>query len=504
MFNQLPAQKKKNYVAYKKIASFRKGLKPTESGGRHSSCGSSLHAFEHENGITFSCRYRGREWSGKTEFQDYFKYKLQIRTLKSGDRRFIFYSLLGRPAGVRTASPNHMRSKLGALCREQERARKNPRTAAFERGLYKAQEQRLLIFLRAFLRRQGISLRGLSGDPFSLMVQLCYPGAFGFDEKVLQQLSVGEFVLDDPLKLALRTKGKASKRLLYGAIKRFPSGSQTILKIAKYLRINRSLDEAQKFLELLNEAPATDANGVPIHCAIDDGDYFEYSEKKLTAKQMRVFDPLSVESIRRLIANHQGRSITNDTFAMIEQLNGNDGFNVLEIQYKTIRELHDALTALRPRRGKNNFANYEFDQDEAPMQFCKTLAENFSDEEYSLCYPAGTKELRDYASVMRNCAFYYHERIKKGEYAIFCFKKERLEIMFGVTFHTKRMMRDDQQWISDLLVKADQIVGYCNGKIDRAIEDRLNLRIEQAVKGSFSFWHRTPPVYEDWLPQNFA
>lgn len=43
-----------------------------------------------------------------------------------------------------------------------------------------------------------------------------------------------------------------------------------------------------------------------------------------------------------------------------------------------------------------------------------------------------------------------------------------------------------------------------NAKIEREIEDRLNLKIEQAVKDSFAFWHRTPPGYETWLPQDFT
>lgn len=505
MFENLPEQKKKNYLSCVKIASFRKGCKPTEK-GRQSSSGITVFAFEHEDGITFSCRYRASDHAG-LHFSDHFKYKFKIRKLKSGQTRFIFYNLIvgGHQGGVKTASPNHMRSKMNRLCMDNERARKNPRTELVSYGIYKAQEKRLGAFLRAFLKKHKMSTKGLSRDPFSLMVQLCYPGTIGFDETTLKLISTGTFLLENPLKPVLKTNGKASKRLLYGAISRFPRGAQTLLRTAKYLRINRSLDEAQDFLKLLVNQPAVDGSREQIYYSVDDGDYFEYSIKKITAKQMKVFDRLSIGSIQQAIGTHHGRSMTNDTFEMIEHLNGNDGFNVSEIQYRTLRELHDALVALTPKgKKKNNFVDYEFDQNKDPMKFCKALAENFSDEDYTVCYPAGTEELRGYASAMHNCAFYYHDRIKKGDYAIFCFKGQRLEFMFGVTFHTKRVLRDDNTWVALQLVKVDQAVAHCNGKIEREIEDRLNLKIEQAVKGSFAFWHRTPPAYEDQIEQYFA
>lgn len=498
MFDKLPAEKKKNYLSCAKIASFRKGCKPTGK-GRRSTGGFTLFAFEHEDGITFSCRYRNIDAFGTT-FADCFKYKLKLRKSKSGEIRFVFYNLLigGHQGGVRTASPNYMRSKMTRICLDQERARKSPRMELVTRGLYAAQERRLLVFLRVFLKKHEVSTKGLSKDPFSLMMQLCYPGASGFDEEVLRKLSVGSLLLDDPLKLTLRTKGKASKRLLLGAIKQFPGGSQTILKIAKYLRVNRSLDEAQKFLEMLSRA----GNGAR---SVNDECYYEYSIKKLTAKQMKILDPLSIESICAAIESHEARIIFNDTFRIISERGGDDGFNVAGIRYRTLRELHDAIAVLQPgRRAKSKFNHYKFAINSAPMRFCKALEEGFSDNEYTVCYPAGTEQLLQYANAMHNCAFYYHERIRRGEYAIFCFKTNRLELMFGVTFHTKRVLPDGRKWTGLQLVRADQAVGHCNAKIEREIEDRLNLKIEQAVKGSFSFWHRTQPQCENWLHQDFT
>ena len=480
MFDKLPAQKK-NYLNHKKIASFRKGLKPTESGGRKSSSGCTLHAFEHENGITFSCRHRGEDWSGKTEFQDHFKYKLQLRTLKSREKRFIFYNLLGRPTGVRTASPNYMRSKLRTMCEAQEGARKKPRTEGFARGLYKAQEQRLLVFLRVFLRRQGISLKGLSGDPFSLMVQLCYPGTRSFDDETLQKISTGEFVLQDPVKVVLRTKGKKSRRLLYSTIKRHPAGAQAILKVARYLRINRSLDEAQQFLEkVITERVHAELN----QSLINDSDYYQWSVKKLSAKQMTVFNALGLEAMVGAICGPDAERYLNDTFRMIDQLNANEGFDISRIGYRTVPELHDALAVLQPRRGKKgsgNFEHYQFDQGQAPMQFCKTLRDGFRDSEHSICYPVGTEELQVFAQIMHNCAFYYHQQIQKKEYAIFCLKRERVEYMFGVYL---RNGRDGA-----VLATLDQAVGSCNRRIDPDLKRRLNTCIEEAVKPGFTYWH---------------
>lgn len=480
MFDKLPAQKKKNYLNHKKIASFRKGLKATESGGRRSASGSSFHAFERENGVTFSCRYRGTDWEGNEGFSDQFKYKLQLRTIKSGEQRFVFYNLYDRQAGVTTASPNHMRSKLQSLCNAQERARKKPRIEEFARGLYKAQEERLLVFLRAFLRRQGISFRGLSDDPFSLMVQLCYPGTRNFEEETLQKISTGEFVLEDPLKLTLRTKGKKSRRLVYSAIKKHPAGAQTILKMARYFRINRSLDEAQKFLEKVADL---NVQGGADRDLIIDSEYYDYKVKKLSAKQMKVFDPLDTEAAVDAICGANSERNLNDTFRMIDQLNADEGFDISRIGYRSIVDLHDALAALRPRSGKNakKFEHYEFKKDNPSMEFCRALKENFWAGEYEICYPAGTDELQTYAKIMHNCAFYYHQEIQKRQYAIFCLKLERVEYMFGV-----RLQKGKNQAMIAIL---DQAVGHCNKRIDLDLKRHLNLAIEQAVKPSFIYWH---------------
>lgn len=480
MFDKLPAQKKKNYLNHEKIASFRKNFKTTENGGRQSLSGTSLHAFEHKNGITFSCRYMGTDWSGAEGFSDQFKYKLQLRTTKLGEQRFIFYNLLNRQVGVRTASPNYMRSKLRTLCDGQERARKKPRVEEFPRGLYKAQEKRMLAFLKGFLRRHGISFQGLSNDPFSLMVQLCYPGTRSFDEETLQEISTGEFVLEDPLRLILRTKGKKSRRLLYSAIKKHPAGTQTVLKMARYLRINRSLDEAQKFLEKITSlSTKTDAG----KRFINDSESFEYRVRNLSAKQMKVFDPLDTEAAVNAICGADSERIVSDTFRMIDQLNAGEGFDLTRIRYRNIIDLHDALAALRPRNSNNfkRFEHYEFGEGHPSMKFCSVLKENFKDDEYEICYPTGTDELQTYAQIMHNCAFYYHEEIQRKGYAIFCLKRQRMEYMFGV-----RLQKSKNQAVIAIL---DQAVGPCNRRIDVDLKRRLNLCVEQAVKPEFTYWH---------------
>ena len=324
MLDHAPTQKKKNYISYKKIASFRKGMKATEK-GKMSSSSYTLFAFEHENSITFSSRYRSKDYKNGSVFNDHFKYQLKIRTLKSGEKRFIFYNLIGRPTGVRTSSPNHMRCKLAMLCRAQEGNRKKPMHNDPDRGLYLAQERRLLAFLRNFLKRHGVSTRYLSSDPFSLMTQLCYPGTREFTDETLRTISVGEFLLDDPVKTILRTNGKKSKRVLFSAIKNNPQVAQGLLRFTKYIRINRSLDHAQEFLEKMSQAHL-DRFGQERR--FHDALYREYGAKNLKAKQMKVFDRLSIDAI---ISALYSNMILDDTFSMIHRLNANEGFDFSEI-----------------------------------------------------------------------------------------------------------------------------------------------------------------------------
>jgi hypothetical protein len=464
MFNQQSALKKKSYISCQKIASFRRGMKRTEK-GRKSSSSYTFFVFEHENSLTFSSRYRSNDFDGGLTFNDHFKYCLKLRTLKSGEKTFIFYKMNPSPlTGVRTSCPNHLRSKLASLCEAQEASRTKRVHKDTSRGLYMAQERRLLASLKAFLRRHGIDVRHLSGDPFSLMTQLCYPGTQEFDDKTLRKISVGKFLLKNPVQLILRTKGKKSKRVLFNAIKTHPFAAQGVLRTAKYIRINRSLDHAQQFLE---KVAALEANNV-----IRDSPYYDDSIKNLSAKSMKIFDRLSIDEI---ISSFGQRTVIHDTFNMIRMLNAGEGFDLSQIQYRSIGELHDALAVLMPRKHKKSFQHFQFKENNAAMQFCKTLQENFTDNRYSICYASSTEELHGQAQVMRNCAFYYYAKIEEENYAIFCIKEEgRLRYMFGVHIYYRRDVKA-------MMARVDQAVGVCNAAIEPELKQELNAKIKEAL-----------------------
>lgn len=465
MLDQNPV-KKKGYLSCKKIASFRKGMKKTEK-GMISHKSHTVFAFEHENSITFSCRFRFLKPDGRSVFADDFLYTLKIRALKSGEKRFVFYRLNNNR--VRTCSPNSMRNNFIKLCVANEQSRKKKTLKTSEGyNVYKNQSQRLIAFIRAFLKRHGVSTRGLSKDPFSLMVQLCYPGTRNFDEKTLQAISTGSFLLQDPVASTLRTNGKKSRRLLLQAIARHPQSSQGILRIAKYLRIHRSLDHAQRFLQEAAQRPL-----------MIDG-YYDFNISKLSAKQMKVFDRVSIEDIvNQLTLDGSIR----DVFRMINQLNANEGFSFTQIEYKTIEELHDALVELTPGRGRKSnteFKHFEFKSNLA-MQLCEKLQNDFVDDRYSICYARNTEELQKHADKMRNCAFYYYSRIEKGDYAIFCIKDDgKTKYMFGINLYYRKD-------VNCLFAKLDQAVAMCNARIEVDIENELNDKIQKALAPSILY-----------------
>ena len=463
------SEKRKGYITYKKIASFRRGMKATEKGKRSSSS-YTLFAFELDDGIVLLSRYRDDK-AGQG-FHTHFSYKLKLRTNAKGEKRFIFYYM--RNFSVRTSSPNHLRSKLAILFRGQEDSRKKPRNIETDTGLCKTQSKRLLVFIRAFLKKHKISFKGLSSDPFSLMMQLCYPGTKSFDEPTLLRVNAGELLLDDPVKLALRTKGKRSRKLLCEAIKKHPQGALGILRVAKYIRINRSLDHAQEFLSKIFDSRE--------HFA--DNMYYDYQIAKLKASEISIFDRLSIDEIVNGISN---ANILNDTFRMIDMANANAGFDYRQIQYASIVQLHDQLAqALPSRRSKTQFKHFEFNSSTLAMKFCELLSQSFPDNSnYRVVYAKDTRELHEHATTMRNCSFCYYSRIESGNYAIFCvidkdYKPNQPRYMFGVAVTAIR---------KQIIAKLDQAVSYCNQKIETSVFQGLNEEIETALRQSASyFW----------------
>lgn len=466
------SEKSKRYITYKKIASFRKGMKATEKGKRSASS-YTFFAFELSDGIAFLSRYRNDDMG--RNFETHFFYKLKLRTNIKGEKRFIFYHIRD---SVRTSSPNHLRSKLATLFNGQEESRKKPRNVETSVGLCKTQSKRLLIFIRAFLKKHKIDFKGLSSDPFSLMIQLCYPGTRSFDEPTLLHISTGQLLLDDPVKLALRTKGKKSRKLLCEAIKKHPKGALGILRVAKYIRINRSLDHAQEFLSKILDSREH----------FIDNMYYDHQVAKLKAPEISIFDRLSIDEIVNGISN---ANILNDTFRMIAMANANAGFDYRQIQYTSIDDLHDQLAqALPNRRSKSQFKHFEFDSNSLAIKFCELLSQSFSsNDSYSIIYAKDTKELHEHATVMKNCAFCYYSRIHSGSYAIFCVidknhRPNQPRYMFGAIL---------TKVYDKVIVRLEQAVSYCNQKIEASILENLNNQIEAALEKSASYsWKKLP------------
>jgi hypothetical protein len=492
----------KNCISYKKIASFRSGMKPTESGGRKSTASSTLFAFEKEDGISFVCRARHLDYQNGQVFGDQFRYKLQLRTLKNGRRSFLFYKI--RPIGliggkaVSTSSPNDMRNKLASVIMKQDSNKKKPRFYDLPRyevpALYPAQAERLAVFIRKFLRKKNISFKHLSKDPFSLMFQLCYPGAANFDDATIRKAVFGAALLDDPVKLALRTNGKKSRRLVYEAIKAQPQGAQSILRVAKYLRINRSLDSAQRFLELVGQERRDDGGML---CIID-WRFMQDAVYKLKASQLKFLEPLSEREIAySLLPNH---TLYGDTMRMINQVNAaqGQGFDLNAIRYRTLTELHDQLVQMLPgqrrRRGGEayRFEHYGFDADSISMKFCAQIAEGFKSDEHFVVYPKSSEQLQDFGAKMHNCALAYSSQVKDGRYAIFCLasrESQKLEYMFGYRI-TKASIKFKsgefkvESTIERSVVAFDQGVAVCNRSIEPSRLEGVLKKVGDLLDGS--------------------
>jgi hypothetical protein len=461
-------EKKKPYISMRKIASYRKNLVKTEK-GRSANAVFSVVAFEHEGKVSFICGHGCRQspTDHKFLFSNHFTYTLSLKTNKDGQKRFTFYKVNkdARTGAnkVITVSPNRLRDKIEQVFVDTRP--KNKRD-----GLPKVQLQRLLSVVRAFLRRNGISYKGLSKDPFCLMYQLCYPGSANFHDQTVRNLGCSRHLRNDPLKEVLRTKGKLSRRLLYGAIMNHPRASNKILILARYIRIHKSLDHAQQFLKAVSECKRY----------LSDDPFMVYKINSLKVGQMKVFDKLEVTEFVEVVRD----SLTvSDTFRMIEQLGGNNGFNHEQIQYKTLRELHDQLSQMVPGIGRRGhtiaFKHYDFDATKPSMEFCSLLSERMS--KYKVEYAKNTLELEEQAKKMHNCSFFYHSSIASGGYAIFCIDDK---YMFGVN-----LTRAKGGSIFGGIVELDQAVTFCNRKIEEHELREMNQEIERVLSGVVDYWY---------------
>lgn len=458
--------KKKNYISCKKIAVYRKGLKKTEKGYQAASV-RSFFVFEKEDGLIFNFR----EKRGQGLFVNIVSFKLKAIKNKAGEIKFRLYRLTGD--AVRTVSPNKMRAVIEMISSHD--------------GFAKVHKRRLLSSVRAFVKKQGVSTKYLSDDPVDLVIQLCYPGTRNFEHLTLRGISTGKFLLDDPAKLALKTNGKLSRKLVYQAIKLNPLGAQFLLRIAKYIRVHRSLDEAQKFLKGI-----IDING---GARLFDANFCDYRIAKerrpqdFTENTLKILGPVSTDNILRFLAGHRLFFFT-DSISMIRELNANQGFDFTAIRYSTLEELHDQLVAMTGRRRRGGkavfqFTHYDFSPSSLPMKTCQALAEKFNRDadEYKIVYASNTLDLQTQAESMKNCAFFYKDRINLGEYIVFCVQKKdeagvfRDKYMFG--YRAYRTHREDGRHYITL----DQAVGKCNATIDEKVFKMLAKKIDECLAG---------------------
>jgi hypothetical protein len=525
---EVTATKAKPYISYEKIAIFKYKMLRTEKGMRPQSS-STFTAFEREDGISFNCRSANHvAWEGDSRFVTSFAYALKMYKNKKGETRFKFYKTPARErGGPRTSSPEHMRTNLASFLMNVQckyrRAVIPPEQVRL--GLCKVQMKRLYKFIKAFLDKHGVNYKYLSKDPFVLMSQLCYPGLAVLDDKTAMTCRPGEFFLDDPLKLTLRTKGKKSRKLLHKILKEAPHSCQSVMRMLRYLRINRSLDEAQKFMELL--LASNNYQALPNHHFTRVGRH-DANEgilgnthliKNFTAKRMKIFDPVSLESIASVMSD--GRWILRDTLMMIDANKENDPtFDYTQIQYRTITQLHDALIAnaliaMRPRparrgmRGYNpaltlheriqspSFINTEFDENSVHIQFCKALENGFSHEQFVITYAKNSAELSEQSQAMHNCSFGYRGDIASNNFSIFCVSNadtKKPVYMFGFNAYAGSWGEPDK---SIAIMKYAEGKAVCNKMIPHEVMGDLLERIYGAfgieltdAHKSLNSWYR--------------
>lgn len=465
--------KKKNYISCKKIAVYRKGLKKTEKGYQAASV-RSFFVFEKEDGLIFNFREKRDQGLFVGLFVNIVSFKLKAAKNKAGEIKFRLYRFTGET--VQTVSPNKMRAVIEMISSHD--------------GFAKVHKRRLLSSVRAFAKKQGVSTKYLSDDPVDLVIQLCYPGTRNFEHLTLRSVSVGKFLLDDPVKLTLKTNGKLSRKLIYRAIKLNPLGAQMLLRIAKYIRVHRSLDEAQSFIRTTVIVAENGGSRMVDSAFVDYTVRNERKPQDLTDKTLRILAPVSTDNIARFFCAYTFHYFI-DSISMIRQLNANQGFDFTAIRYSTLEELHDQLIAMTGRRRRGGkavyqFTHYDFSPSSLPMKTCQALAEKFNRDadEYKIVYASNTLDLQTQAESMKNCAFFYKDRINLGEYIVFCVQKKdeagvfRDKYMFG--YRVYRAHREDGRHYITL----DQAVGKCNAVIDEKVFKPLAKKINECLENA--------------------
>lgn len=485
-----------------KIGVYRKARYQTEKGWRARNI-RSFNIFEKDNLLTFSIR----QLAGSS-FQNLGLFKLRSYQTKTGETRFIFYKFIGENfKTIRTASPLSLLSVLHTLSKVP--------------SIPRSHQQRMLKAIRQFVHKYKVNTKYLSKNPICLLVQLCYPGTRNFTDDVLLKVSLGKYLKQDPTKLCLNTSGRYSRKLVYQTIEKYPQAVQFLLTIARYYRINKSLDVAQKFLsEVVVIQPQRRRYAL---IDIFSRMYFEwdfytprqgqsyYSIQDAPASLFKFLDKIPATgpgSLVELMSTYE-TSYIRDTFTMIQELNADRGFDISALEYRSLRELHDALVDITPTRIKKlnkKFSHYDFDPEKLPMQICHKLKENFNalnNGHYKLIVPTSTKELADQAEIMHNCAFYYKDDINNQNYIIFCIQEYsqqtnewKTRYMFGYRIVQHWSMRDDQ--IKHLSLEYDQAVDKCNKPIEPGLHHYFVSQLDEIMLGYG--WLTTNNVVQGRLP----
>jgi hypothetical protein len=488
-------------VKVTKIGVYRTGKYKTKTGWSARNV-KSLMVFEKDNILTFSIR---QLISTINRFEHVAIFKLRAYKTKSGEQRFVFYHFSGTGMStIRTTTPLKFYSILSTLVKSGK--------------LPKVHQTKLLRVITAFVKKYNIKTKYLSKNFIHLLIQVCYPGTVNFNDQTLAKISTGRFFKSDPTRLVLGTQGKYSKKLIYQAIEICPSCTQSILRLAHYYRVHRSLDEAQRFLKEYIDLMSLPGNHYvyPRTRVFYEWDFYGSNNKSfanIPSKQLEFLKALPSTGPNSILHALQNHNITyfRDALGMLEEQSKDESFNLADIQYNSIIELHDALvekqlaTVGTKKKKKPQFEDYEFDVESPQIKINQQLADTFNNVDgmyrevlcptknkplkWRFVFPSGTKELEQYAVQMHNCSFGYRDSIKSHTYILFCIQEMtsqelfKTRYMFGYTVYGKQWKRNEdtgKKYLpTDFDLYYDQSVSYCNNPIEQETSKLLKNIIKE-------------------------
>jgi hypothetical protein len=446
-------------VQHIKVGTYRKGKHQTATGWSSRSV-YILNAFIDSTGISFKSSFK---YGNDNTFVPHYQYRLSLKTARSGERKFTFYFI--RNNKVRIVNPLHFQRAIEICLRTP--------------GIPKSHIRRLNQIIRFFCAEQKYLTTGLSSDPFELMLQLCYPAARQIDKSLLKQISVGRYLLGDPVKLVLNTRGRTSKKLIMQTIKKSPDGIQTLFRIAHYLRTTRSLDAAQTYLRaFINESssyiyrygtPNDYVSTLQVPQPLEDNEYPVFKQmsfSQLSTKHLRILDSIPPDVLGKSM-NDSSHTL-RDTFNMYLKIL-HIGITDIENPGNTLNAVHNYMTQelLNADRQLVKLPRppIVFNQEQANMVIAQAMCDQYNTLNTGLvaAIPYGKESLTQMGNEMHNCATSYAHSIKANAYIIVVFKEDdKCKYMLGFNF---RHIRKDKY-----RVELEQAVTYCNRPIDNINE----------------------------------